>query len=419
VNKSTAPDLATYTTIQGVVKRDRFAPQGATRFETNLFRPSSWVGIRPQLVSYETEKGGGIVVGSNSPGQAVVQPGANKTFNWYAGDLSAMQIAGKQFRLFATPVELGGANIMPADTIKQGAKSLVGALVIEPPGATWPGSATNLNRADASDVSFLDDTYDHQAVPGSLNPRKTRAQATVTTPTGVPFRDFSLVLTKANTHYYADGTPVEHMNGEGIGLPEDSQETSGMSLNYGIEPLWFRFGLVPQAPFGNAGAPAGAYGSVPNAHQAFSNVLTDGQDPVTPVFVANAGQEARIRITNPYGSARGSTFGLHGHVWQRDPYICNESDAVLGLNLPGKCNAPATGSFIDPAANRPLVGSQAIGHNPLGFAQGGQESWNAPTHFDIVLPGAGGGNGVPGDYLFRDKASFGNASGVWGILRVQ
>jgi hypothetical protein len=415
-NVSTAPDLATYSTVQGVVKRDRFAQAGlgATRFDMNLVRPSSWVGIEAQLLAFDVEKDGGVVVGLNSPGQAVIQPGANKTFTWYAGDLSAMQIAGKQFQLFATPVELGGASLLPADKIKQGAKSLVGALVIEPRGSAW---------AETTQV------FDHQQAANPLATRLTRAQATVVqdlngnrvadTNEPVLYRDFSLVLTKGNTHYYADGTPVEHMNGEAVGIPEDSQEASGMALNYGIEPLWFRFGLVPQAPFGNAGTGPGAYGSVPNAHQAYSNVLTGGQDPATPVFFANRNQQARIRITNPYGTARGSTFALHGHVWQRDPYTCNDNDAVLGTSLPGRCNVPATGSFIDPATNTPLVGSRSIGSNPIGFAQGGQESWTPSSHFDIVLPSAGGGNGVAGDYLFRDTASFGNASGVWGILRVQ
>ena len=41
------------------------------------------------------------------------------------------------------------------------------------------------------------------------------------------------------------------------------------------------------------------------------------------------------------------------------------------------------------------------------------------THFDIVLPSAGGGNAVAGDYLVRDAGSFGNASGVWSIVRVK
>jgi hypothetical protein len=65
------------------------------------------------------------------------------------------------------------------------------------------------------------------------------------------------------------------------------------------------------------------------------------------------------------------------------------------------------------------VGSRAIGNNPIGFAQGGQESWNAVTHFDIRLPSAGGGNAILGDYLIRDQASFGNASGIWNLMRVK
>ena len=405
-NNSTAPDLATYSMIQGVVKRDRFDPEGSTTFNANLYRPSSWVGLSPQLVAVDMNRDYGTVIGNNASGQALAEPGKNKTYFWYAGDVTGVPNPGtRQFTLVATPIELGGSNLMPADKIKQGAKSLVGALVVEPQGASWTENTQ---------------VFDHQDGAGT---RLTRAQATVNAPdpltgTATTFRDFSLVLTKGLTQYYKDGTPVEHMNGEAIGIPEDSQEASGMALNYGVEPLWFRFGLVPQAPFGGAGCGPGCYGGVENAHQAYSNVLTGGQDPVTPVFMANAGQQARIRITNPYGTTRGSTFALHGHVWQRDPYVCNENDAVLGAGLPGKCNAPATGSLFFPAGT-PLVGSRRIGDNPIGFAQGGQESWNAPSHFDIVLPSAGGGNGVTGDYLFRDKASFGNAGGVWGILRVE
>ena len=57
--------------------------------------------------------------------------------------------------------------------------------------------------------------------------------------------------------------------------------------------------------------------------------------------------------------------------------------------------------------------------NPQGFATAGQESWTPSSHFDVFLPSAGGGNGVIGDYLMRDQAAFGNASGVWSILRVK
>ena len=49
---------------------------------------------------------------------------------------------------------------------------------------------------------------------------------------------------------------------------------------------------------------------------------------------------------------------------------------------------------------------------------GHQESLTPAAHFDFLLPSAGGSNAIAGDYLFRDQGSFGNTSGIWGILRV-
>jgi hypothetical protein len=233
------------------------------------------------------------------------------------------------------------------------------------------------------------------------------AQATVQRRTksggndGVPYRDFMLVMTKNNNHRYADGAPVEHMNGEGEGLPEDSQESSNMSLNYGIEPMWFRFGIAPNAPFGGANCGPGCFGSVQNAHKAYSNELAGG-DPATPVFNVRPGTEARIHSAVPHGTSRGTTLTFHGHVWQRDPYVC-----------PGESRNGLTG-----ACNMTGVGSKAIGDNPMGFAQGAQESITPYSHFTFLFPMAGGRNKVEGDYLFRDVGSFGNASGLWGLLRV-
>jgi hypothetical protein len=400
--QSAAPDLPTYSTIQGVVKRDRAGALGATTFNTNLFRPSNYVGLHPQLVAYDVTRDDGVVVGSNAAGTQVVEPGQSKTSTWYMGDLNANLDGTRQFVLTATPVEFGGSNLMPADKIKQGAKSLVGSLVVEPVGSTW-----------VEDFQV----FDRQAGAGT---RATRTQAKLN---GDTARDFSVVLTKGNTHYYKDSSPVEHMNGEGVGLPEDSQEASGMLLNYGIEPAWFRFGILPSAPFGRGHGAGTTYGAIANAGDFYSNTLAvpgvggPQGDPVTPVLQAKAGQETRIHITVPYGTTRGSTFSLHGHLWQRDPYVC-----------PGEARNTLSG-----ACEMGTVGSRALGVNPQAFAQGGQESWNAPSHFTVLLPGkpgpatmspatnwpaAGGDNAVAGDYLFRDHASFGNASGVWGILRV-
>jgi manganese oxidase len=398
---SKVPDLATYTTLIGAVKRDRFGPEGATTFNMNLIRPSAFAGIHPQLVSYDASRHDGTIVGQNAEGGMVAVPGQLANYTWYMGDLNGTPVNGN-VTLNAVPIEFGGTNLIPADKIKQGAKSMVGSLVVEPAGSTWVESTQVADRQDG------------------VGTRTTRAQATVcpaggncTTNSAGAFRDFSLVMTKGMTHYYRDGSPVEHMNGEGVGIPEDSQESSNMAINYGVEPLWFRFGILPQAPFGPATV-AGSYAAVPNSHQAYSNTLLTGAvtcdannvctgDPETPVLVALPGKEARVRISTPHGTSRGSTFALHGHVWQRDPYVC-----------PGEARNALTG-----ACEMTSVGSRAIGDNPLAFAQGGQESWNAVTHFDIRVPSAGGGNAVKGDYLFRDVGSFGNASGLWGVMRVK
>ncbi|HSP78814.1 MAG TPA: hypothetical protein VLQ93_09810, partial [Myxococcaceae bacterium] len=163
--------------------------------------------------------------------------------------------------------------------------------------------------------------------------------------------------------------------------------------------LWFRFGLAPNAPLGNT---PGGLGAVPNAHEAYSNGLVGG-DPETPVFTAAPGQQARLRLLEPHGAFRGSVFALHGHVWQRDPYICPGS-ATLGL--PGRCSSTE-------------VASQAIGINPMGFYLAGQDGFHPYSHFEVLLPSAGGINAIPGDYLFRDQTAFGNLSGNWGILRVE
>ena len=96
-----------------------------------------------------------------------------------------------------------------------------------------------------------------------------------------------------------------------------------------------------------------------------------------------------MRLLEPTGVGRGTTFDLHGHLWQRDPYI------------------------------EGAVPSQTIGENPIGgLYLGHQESLTPAAHFDIFLPKAGGANSVPGDYLYRDHGSFGNTDGLWGILRV-
>src|SRR5690606_12800064 len=79
-----------------------------------------------------------------------------------------------------------------------------------------------------------------------------RAAATVTAPGQPSYRDFSLVWHKSLNMRWANGLPVENMASEGPGVPNDPKDNSGMSVNYRSEPLWYRFAVAPNTPFGHA-----------------------------------------------------------------------------------------------------------------------------------------------------------------------
>jgi hypothetical protein len=352
------PDLAGWNTLLQMVLRDRVGINGVTTFNNNLIKPSYNVGLHPQLVAYD----------ANEDWQ-VVAPGKNRSYTWYAGHVEGRR-RGNNLILEHTPVELGAFNLVPMDKIKQGQKGLVGAGIIEPEGFAW---TTDFDLGTRMTRMSADVGPDEGRRPDGI-------------PDSVEFRDFAVVFQKGlNLRYGTDGTAVENIAGEGGAIPEDSHDAGQKAINYATEPAWFRFGLRANTPFGGG---AGQLGAVANAHKLYSNTLAGG-DPATPVFTAESGQEARMRLLMPTGVGRGTTFDLHGHLWQRDPYIAG------------------------------AVPSQTIGDNPIGFYLGGQESVQPSGHFDIVLPSAGGANAVPGDYLFRDHGSFGNTDGLWGIFRVE
>ena len=387
-------DLANGNAIAAVVRRVRGNPgEGMTSFNNNLMAPSPWAGIHPALVEYDVTRADGTVVGQNPQGPQLAAPGGFTTYRWYAGhiDERLVQETNNQRRveLIPTPVEFGGFNLMPADKIKQGQKAMLGAGVIYPQGSTYPVAVD----------------------PG------TTTSATVTAPSGI-FRDFTVVAQKGASMYYMDSFPVENILGEGsFGVAEDPQDMGHMAINYGTEPHWFRFGVNPTNAGGNAGA-AGQLGAQGNAGDAYSNALVGNVDPETAVFKVVKNTPFRMHVLMPFAPGRGSTFDLHGHVWQRDPYVC-PGESHLGLG--GKClmgtgvnvglpHKPGTGSTL---------GSRALGDNPIGSALGGIESWFAGEHYEVVVPKAGGGNGIVGDYLFRDHMGLGNSQGLWGILRVE
>jgi hypothetical protein len=384
-------DLANTNGLQAFVRRDPGqAGSGMTSFNNNLIQASAHVGMYPQLLELDVTRSYGMNVGQNS-GDQTAAPGAQMTYQWYAGHINIGPVTagrkGNQAELVATAVELGGFGIMPADPIKQPQKGVYGAGAVYPAGSTW--------TVDAGGTT----------------------SATVTTPSG-SFRDFTTVAAKGASIYYADSYPVENLLGEGsFGVSEDSQDAGGMAINYGNEAMWLRYGKNPTVVAGNAKCngmdPGSCLGGIASgeAEKAFSNTLVGGEDPQTAVFTVAAGDEYRMHVLMPVGPGRGSTFDLHGHTFQRDPYIC-KGEGGMDHNLPGKCD---TGDGLPGSG---VLGSQNLGDNPIGMWLGGIESWFPGQHYDIFIPKAGGANKIPGDYLFRDHMGLGNTGGLWGILRV-
>ncbi len=420
IGKKRAPDVLTYRQLAPIIPRNPDKPDG-TVLNANSVHTTSVVGLHPALVAYDVTTNDGTAVGLNDATKTLATVGEKVTYRWYAGDISMkpdkplIPDEPREYSFVRTSIEFGGINLMPADKIKQGQKGLIGALVIEPQNSTWVSDICE-NYTDTT--CALDKVRDHQ--DNNSGDRATRLSTTVTSDGGkTTYRDLVTVVQKGLTQLYGDGKPVEGIAAEEI-VAEDTEDTGGFAINYGSEPLWFRYGLPPNLPLTGPLDPTDpdkitSFRNVPNAHEAYSNSLSGvGGDPAIPVLTAVADKEFRMHVLEPAGTARGSVFNLHGHVWQRAPYIC-KGDNYFGL--PDVC--PKTAFF--PTLNPPgfVVGSRDIGINPLAIYLGGQDSILPASHFDIVLPKAGGINGIKGDYLYKDQAGFGNLGGLWGIVRVE
>jgi len=409
---SAMPDLPSFKHLPPSITRDAGAIPAAvlaggnlSTFNNNLIRPSSYVGLRPALVAHNVSTDSGMIVGQN-PVTNVAAPGATVSYRWYAGDVSLSPAGGNSLNLVATPVEFGGTNLFPADLVKQGQKGLGGALVVLPQGSSW----TETDFVNDNQVSGQ--PADCSLASAATDPlcRETRTTATVN---GV-FRDLVAVIQKGMSHRYGDGEPVEQIASE-KSVAEDAEDSGEMALNYRSDPIWFRFRLPPNFPF--TGTPS--FRTVSNAGAAYSNTLTGG-DPSTPVWNAVAGSQARIHLLEPTGANRASVITLHGHVWQRTPYVCPSS--YLGIT--GNCNPTGfiptgQGTAVSATGIGPLeVASRSIGNNLTSINMGAQDQIQPGSHFTIHLPSAGGSYGVAGDYLLMDRSGFGSLAGVWGILRV-
>ena len=337
-------DLNGYNTLPPIVEG----------FNANDIKPSVNVGLHPQLLYYDVSRFDGANIGVN-PVQTVA-PGHFTTYQWYAGDVTINDATGA---VTATPIEFGATNLISSDRIEHASKGAIGALIIEP--------------ADAAITEH--------------NPLR-RSEADITSSTAGNYREYVLVFqndinmrTEESIGQGCDPGFVPPPGGdwpvENLGCMEDSEDTGQKAINFRTEPLWKRMQHSPGTDF--------SFTDILNWSGVFSNTKVLG-DPVTPVYSVQRTTPVRFRILMPGGHSRNIVFALHGHIWDKEPYVQN---------------------------------STRLGRNGFSFWEGARMGHGPSNHFDALLrSGAGGAFGITGDYLFRDQTGPGVDNGLWGILRV-
>src|SRR5262249_21263511 len=175
--------------------------------------PSKNAGLSPQLVSFDGATSSGINVGYNQANQAVPF-GQSITYKWYAGNVER----GPTGAIKYTPVELGSANLMPADPLFQHINALYGTLIIEPAGSSWKcDSSTD----PASINSYRGNAPCDPSDIGYAGPPATRASASVTQlPPHKSFREFVAAT--------ADDLQISQNNNSAV--------------NYKSDPTFYRYG---------------------------------------------------------------------------------------------------------------------------------------------------------------------------------
>ncbi|MGR8931873.1 MAG: copper oxidase [Gammaproteobacteria bacterium] len=196
-----------------------------------------------------------------------------------------------------------------------------------------------------------------------------RASATVTMAGGLTsFREHVLIFQNDLNLQMQGGMPVPN-----LAQAEDPEDSGQKGFNYRSEPFWARMGYPADTPLETTRT------------FDFTPVLSGNTE--TPIFTASAGTEVRFRVLHPGGHPRNHVFQLHGHGWQEEPFMND---------------------------------SKVIGDNPLSEWKGSQDGIGPRSHLNLLLTnGAGGYNGVVGDFLYRDQSSFYMDGGLFGIFRVE
>jgi hypothetical protein len=308
------------------------------------------------MLYYDVSRFDGANVGRN--GNQLAAPGQTVTYEWYAGDIT---VNPGTTAVSPTPIEFGAINLMSSDRIEHASKGGIGALIIEPRDAFIsefdPSRHSMANINGGFEGGFREFVLIYQ---NDVNMRTDGSLGQICNPGYSPPS--------------GQGWPVEN-----LGCEEDPEDSGQKAVNYRTEPLWKRMQHAPGTPFPTTD-------DFPDWQDVLSNTKV-GTEPQTPILPAIPGQSVRLRVLMPGGHSRNIVFDLHGHQWDKEPYVAN---------------------------------STQIGRNTFSFWEGARTGHGPSNHFDALLRnGAGGKFSITGDYLFLDHVGTGLDNGLWGILRVQ
>ncbi|MBL4708474.1 MAG: hypothetical protein JKY48_08565 [Flavobacteriales bacterium] len=345
------------STITGTSTSNMQGFRPATKVDgKSVGAPSASIGLHADLVSYSVQSGDGANIGLNNI--QTIEPGkTGNTISWYCGTYDE----------FGTPhpAEFGAVNLSPPDVMSQSYVGLYGALVVLPQESFW----TVDNHVSGKNTL--------SAAAGSATVYKTATDRD--NGTNPWFRDCVLMFEdnyNAGSFFYQPS--INYKNASIVSR-----------FNYAAEKLGNPI-LGMNTSSSVASISQKTRTNLFNTSQATSNGLVY-DDPQTPVLIAGAGEEVRLRLLHTYGSSEGITFTVDGHVWQEEPW--NKDSATV-------------------------LGSTKIEDNPMSEWKGATPMVMAMTNYQLKLNSAGGDNKVPGDYQYRSYPSQMYFTGVWGILRV-
>jgi hypothetical protein len=238
-------------------------------------RPSSFVTLHPQLVSYNMPSYNGAAVGYN--GEDPLQPGGMGTLYWYAG---VATVEGNLYK--HEPKEFGPVNLTSwGDIINQPPHGLVGTLIIEPAGATYHDPSTG-----------------NQVSNGGIS-------AVIRYPEGGMTHSF-----REHVVMYRDGLNLHQATPDGSSKPimdcricDDSYDRGDKAFNHQTAPFHVRLRQADDANLNEAFYPA--------------DFFTPQYRPIpTTEYTAEPQEEVRFRILQPHGRARQHAFLLYGHDFE-------------------------------------------------------------------------------------------------------